>query len=616
MLQGKTINGFTLQRRLGVGGMAEVWYAENEIGMKTAVKIMSDELLRNAQMRDRFLNEAKVMVKLDHPNIRKVYGYGDIDGRPAIIMEYLEGMDLKAMLKGGRRFTDEELRKWWDELVSALNYTHAQNIVHRDIKPSNIFLDNKGDVRLLDFGIAKVADTSSGTQTGSTLGTRIYMSPEQVKDPKRVGPKSDVYSLAVSFVHLLTGKAPYDSTTTSDYEIQVSIVTKPVDLSPLPESWRNFLAPYLEKDPANRPELKPFETISSTPTPPRFDEDEGTIVGGISTPQANGRKQTESKKQKGKKKWLLMLVAVVAVVLSLMLKGSKNYARPFSEGLAFVQLNGKVGYINKSGKMVFSLPQCDLGFDFHDGLAAVRDKKSNKWGYIDKTGRQIVSFQYSNVDDFSEGLAHVVTKAGEHYFIDKTGKRIISIPYDAYDIGAFHNGMACVRGSSYSFFIDKKGEVVLEFPQYDCYDQGFKDGLAAVYNHGVKGFINLSGQLVMSLPQYDQVNGFSENMACVGVAADKDDKGSYKVDNIKWGYINKSGAQVIRPQYNYAWDFSEGLAAVGINGKFGYIDKTGRVVIPLQYDWVTDFSEGLACVRKNNKCYFIDKSGKKSITVG
>ena len=272
-MQGKTINGFELKRLLGTGGMAEVWYAENEIGLKAAVKILSEELSHNAQMQERFLNEAKVMVKLDHPNIRKVHGYGNIDGRPAIIMEYLDGSDLKKRMKDGQRFTGEELKHWWNQMVDALSYTHAQGIVHRDIKPSNIFIDQKGNAKLLDFGIAKVADTTTGTLTGSTLGTRIYMSPEQVKDPKRVGTASDVYSLAVSFVHLLTGKAPYDSTTSSDYDIQVSIVTKPVDVSKMPAEWRSFLAPYLAKEPADRPALRTF--VATTAAPP--DEDDGTI---------------------------------------------------------------------------------------------------------------------------------------------------------------------------------------------------------------------------------------------------------------------------------------------------------------------------------------------------
>ena len=260
-MQGKTISGYTLKHQLGVGGMAEVWYAENRIHKPAAVKILNLELSQNKNIVDRFSNEAEIMVKLDHPNIRQVYDYGDIEGRPAIVMEYLEGDDLKAMMKQGRHFLKEELEKWWNQMVEALNYTHSIGIVHRDIKPSNIFIDTSGNVRLLDFGIAKNNEGGTGTMTGSTLGTRIYMSPEQVKDPKRVDYRTDLYSLAVTFVHLLTGKAPYDSTTSSDFEIQLSIVTKPLDVSGLPNDWRSFLLPYLEKEAEKRPALQRFNSV-------------------------------------------------------------------------------------------------------------------------------------------------------------------------------------------------------------------------------------------------------------------------------------------------------------------------------------------------------------------
>ena len=350
-MQGKSINGFTLQRLLGTGGMAEVWYAESEIGMKAAVKILSEKLSHDDQMQERFLNEAKVMVQLDHPNIRKVYGFDEIDGRPAIVMEYLDGSDLKARMKRGQRFTQEELVKWWNQLVDALNYTHAQNIVHRDIKPSNIFIDQRGNAKLLDFGIAKIADTTTGTLTGSTLGTRIYMSPEQVRDPKRVGMASDVYSLAVSFVHLLTGKAPYDSTTSSDYDIQVSIVTKPVDLSKVPAGWQGFLAPYLAKRPEERPALRPFEAVASE-VPDKTDEsdDEGTIVGDAPKKQEPPRQEPKrpepkpetkpnSNKPKNKKGlWIgIGAVAVIALVVMLaMPKGNKEnvYEEPVETEVA------------------------------------------------------------------------------------------------------------------------------------------------------------------------------------------------------------------------------------------------------------------------------------------
>ena len=257
-MQGKTINGFTLQHLLGAGGMAEVWYAENKIGKKAAVKILLPKLCQDETVTSRFFTEAKVMVSLDYPNIREVYDYGDIDGRPAIVMEYLEGDDLKARMKHGQRFTDEELQHWWNQLVSALNYTHQQGIVHRDIKPGNIFVDKDGNVKLLDFGIAKVRDSISRTQTGQMLGTLVYMSPEQVKDSKHIDYRTDVYSLAVTFVHLVTGEKPYAIDTSSNFEIREQIVYKPVDLSGLPMIWRSLLEPYLEKDPSRRPALRTF----------------------------------------------------------------------------------------------------------------------------------------------------------------------------------------------------------------------------------------------------------------------------------------------------------------------------------------------------------------------
>ena len=267
-MQGKTINGFVLQRRLGKGGMAEVWYAENEIHKQAAVKILNEELSHTPSIVERFRSEAEIMVKLNHPNIRQVFGYGSIDGRPTIVMEYLDGNDLKEKMKLGQRFTEDELRKWWNQLASALNYTHQKGIVHRDIKPSNIFVDGEGNIKLLDFGIAKVKESITATQTGQKLGTLMYMSPEQVKDSKHIDYRTDIYSLAVTYVHVITGMKPYDSDT-SDYDIMTNIVTKPLDLSGLPTAWKVFLAPYLEKEPEKRPMLRPFDVAQPTPSQPQ-----------------------------------------------------------------------------------------------------------------------------------------------------------------------------------------------------------------------------------------------------------------------------------------------------------------------------------------------------------
>lgn len=322
-MQGKIINGYTLKERLGVGGMAEVWLGENAIGKKAAVKLLLTKFCNDEAIVARFENEAKVMVQLDHPNIRQVYDYGNINGRPTIIMEYLEGDDLKALMKSGRRFTDNELRKWWDQIVDALNYTHAKGIVHRDIKPSNIFINKKGDVKLLDFGIAKIKESLSMTQTGAMMGTLLYMSPEQVEDSKHIGPESDVYSLAVTFVHLLTGKAPYDSTTSSDFAIRKGIVEMPLDLSDVPTEWQGFLAQYLKKRPEDRPALRPFEAVplpEKDEMPQPVDDAEGTVVENVKKPDPKPVKTEEktpdpTDKPKSKKGlWIGLGVAVVAAI--------------------------------------------------------------------------------------------------------------------------------------------------------------------------------------------------------------------------------------------------------------------------------------------------------------
>lgn len=347
-MQNKKIWDYTLLRLLGKGGMAEVWYAENDIEKPAAVKILNPDFSLNTQIVERFRNEARVMVKLNHPNIRQVYSYTAIDGRPCIVMEYLEGDDLSSRLKRRERFNDEQLKKWWNQLVSALNYTHAQGVVHRDIKPSNIFIDREGNVKLLDFGIAKVRDSITSTATGAMMGTLMYMSPEQVRDSKHIDHKTDLYSLAVTFVHLLTGQAPYDRDTTDDFEIRNNIVNIPMDLAGMPAKWQSFLQPYLAKNPADRPALTEFGVEASpvdfvppvTPlVAPSVPASEETFVGGASvvatsatdegtvveTPSAQPQSQPQTQPRKAWP-WILAACAVViaVVVVIVMLGGEKG----------------------------------------------------------------------------------------------------------------------------------------------------------------------------------------------------------------------------------------------------------------------------------------------------
>ena len=345
-MENKTILNYTLLRLLGKGGMAEVWYAENAIGKKAAVKVLLPKLCADETIVARFQNEAKVMVQLDHPNIRQVYDFGFIDGRPCIVMEYIEGNDLKTMMESDHRFSDEELRRWWDQLASALNYTHSQGVIHRDLKPSNIFITADGNVKLLDFGIAKLRDSITSTATGAMMGTLMYMSPEQVRDSKHIDHKTDLYSLAVTFVHLLTGQAPYDRDTTDDFEIRNNIVNIPMDLAGMPAEWQNLLRPYLAKNPADRPALTEFGAEATHTgfvppvTPSTRASSEDTFVGSATvasasaidegtmaeTPSAQPQPQSQSRKRRVWP-WMLAVCAVVvaAVVCVVLLGGSGNH---------------------------------------------------------------------------------------------------------------------------------------------------------------------------------------------------------------------------------------------------------------------------------------------------
>ena len=247
-----TILNYKVSKLLGEGGMAVVYYGENSIGHKVAIKILRKEYSASHELRERFINEAKIMMKLDHQHIRKMYNVDEIDGQLVIIMEYLEGETLSEIIHSNKNI---DLKHTFNKCKQALSYSHSKGIIHRDIKPSNIFITSDGNVKIMDFGIAKSDVGESYTRTGQTMGTVTYMSPEQVKDPKRVTSKTDIYSLGVTFYHALMKNLPYDLNTDSEFTILTKIVQEPLDLSNVPQEWQGVLRDCLEKDPLKRKEL-------------------------------------------------------------------------------------------------------------------------------------------------------------------------------------------------------------------------------------------------------------------------------------------------------------------------------------------------------------------------
>jgi serine/threonine protein kinase len=220
------IGNYKITRLIGEGGMAKVYEAEHEmLGTKVAIKVLNPILSANLQIKERFKNEAKLLASLEHPNIMKVIDFDEQPQQLSIVMEYLNGEDLNQKIKTKGPLSDKEVIDVFSQTLSAFQYAHSKGIVHRDIKPSNIFVLNDGRIKILDFGIAKLfGDDNEMTQTGTQIGTPIYMSPEQVKADKTIDHRSDIYSLGVTMFYAVNGKPPYDSNTTSQFEIFNKIV--------------------------------------------------------------------------------------------------------------------------------------------------------------------------------------------------------------------------------------------------------------------------------------------------------------------------------------------------------------------------------------------------------
>jgi serine/threonine-protein kinase len=223
------IKDYQIQSELGRGGMATVYLAhDSKFDTNVAIKVLNKEFVHNDNIRKRFLAEAKSMFKMSHPNIIKVNDLIEENDTVAFVMEYIEGETLKEYLDRKGKLKDDEIKTIFSQMLEAVGYVHKQNLVHRDIKPSNFMIDREGNVKLMDFGIAKTLDASSSeytqTGTGMQMGTPMYMSPEQITETKSVTAQSDIYSLGVVLWQMVTGQKPYDTKTLSSFQLQTKIV--------------------------------------------------------------------------------------------------------------------------------------------------------------------------------------------------------------------------------------------------------------------------------------------------------------------------------------------------------------------------------------------------------
>ena len=241
---------YRLHETLGRGPMSSVWLAEDEeLGRRVAVKTLAPSADRS-----RFEREARAAAALSHPNICAVYDYGEADGKPFMVLEYLPNGSLEERLKAGPLADDETLRIA-TELAAGLAHAHARGLVHRDLKPANVLFDVEGRAKIADFGIARMADNLGLTEAGTVLGTASYISPEQAAG-QPAGPASDVYSFGVILFRMLTGRLPFVSTNAMEL-VRMHRDDEPpavADVRPdVPPRLESITTAALAKDPADRP---------------------------------------------------------------------------------------------------------------------------------------------------------------------------------------------------------------------------------------------------------------------------------------------------------------------------------------------------------------------------
>jgi len=246
------IGRYRLVKRIGKGAMGMVYAADDEVmGRRVAVKVMMTDLEQEPETRERFYREAKVTGQLVHRNIVTVFDLGEDHGRPYIVMELLQGVPLGEHLQRPESRTLDSKLDLMMQICDGLQVAHERGVIHRDIKPNNLFVLPDGSLKILDFGVARLA-TSTLTASGFLVGTPEYMSPEQAMG-RPVDARSDVFSAAGVFYFILTGRAPFG---TKDLPKVLNAVMfnppAPFNDGEAPDAITRVLLKALEKDPDRR----------------------------------------------------------------------------------------------------------------------------------------------------------------------------------------------------------------------------------------------------------------------------------------------------------------------------------------------------------------------------
>lgn len=345
---------------LGEGGMANVYLAEDIIlQRKVAVKILRLDLQNEPQTQARFQREALATSELSHPNIVSVLDVGTDHGLPYMVMEYVDGPDLKEYIRKNSPLDLHEVIRIMNQILSAVALAHKHNVIHRDLKPQNILMDRRGNIKIADFGIAVALNQSSVTQTNSVMGSVHYMSPEQTRGGL-VTKQSDIYSLGIILYELITGTVPFNGDT--PVAIALKHAQEPIPSirkkdNSVPQALENVVLKATAKDPRDRYATAQAmqADLDSSLDPERADEpifvpnhgdnnDKTIVLPGFKAPSdkkvESSEKETDKPSKKEKKNnfwqnvkshkwwWIFSIIAAGVIIFIMIFALSGSGSKP------------------------------------------------------------------------------------------------------------------------------------------------------------------------------------------------------------------------------------------------------------------------------------------------
>ncbi len=372
---------------LGKGGFAEVYLAlDKMLERKVAIKILLPKHASDPDIVKRFIREARLYAKLEHPNLINIYETGIAEGTAFIVMKYVKGKNLKSYIEEDKRTRLALVPGIINALSSALTYIHNKGIIHRDIKPANIIIEDGGEnIYLADFGIARSASSQTMTQTGSIMGTPYYISPEQIKGGN-VDHRSDIYALGATLYELVTGKPVFSA------DSSIEILYKHVNEEPeqigkiIPEAPRDLkyiISKCLEKKPGKR--FQNASEISKILT-----EKKGVLMGKRLSYAASEKKQ----KKRGPVLIILSIVIIPLIAFAIY-KGTSGYRDSTSDELQNRDKNSNI--ISKDVPEIKKEVETSNAATITRSEEKVRDKKSLISGISKNKIEEIVPVKEQNI---------------------------------------------------------------------------------------------------------------------------------------------------------------------------------------------------------------------------